>query len=497
MQLLSFKNERFWAVIFLLLLSYFTYVHNFWNPAALFWDENYHIASAQKYLNGTFFMEPHPPLGKLMIAAGEAIFHPNAETNQFIGTDYATNPPAGFSFFGFRFFPVMFAWMTVPLVFGIFWMITRNTVWSVLLSFLYVFDNALIVHNRSAMLESTMLFFSALTILSFLLVLSNQDTKKQFTWYSLLFGFAFACALATKAFALLFILLVPVVCYALWPNIKKMWSFVWKAGLMFALVYVGIWHIHFTLAKTIQPSLPDAGYYQASPEYKAIIDAGKTSSLFAIPVMLRDSTKFVSHYERGVPRLDLCKADENGSPWFMWPFGARTINYRWETPDSTAYRYLYLVPNPVGWGLGLLGVVLTGVFLLSYVFHPDSIRLKQPFLLLTFGGLYASYMIAVSRIDRVMYLYHYFLPLLFSFILFGLVFNELQYLGRWKLTESRKTTLLLTIGVLIFASFQFYRPFSFYELMGDKAVERRDLLQIWDLKCVNCPTESPLVVPKA
>jgi dolichyl-phosphate-mannose--protein O-mannosyl transferase len=48
-----------------------TYFHNYSYPPSLFWDENYHIASAEKYIQGVFFMEPHPPLGKLLIAAGE------------------------------------------------------------------------------------------------------------------------------------------------------------------------------------------------------------------------------------------------------------------------------------------------------------------------------------------------------------------------------------------------------------------------------------------
>ena len=84
-----------------LLLSYFTYVHNYASPAALFWDENYHIASAQKYLNGVFFMEPHPPLGKLLIAWGEKLLNENPVDNQFIATDYGKTLPNGFSFYGF------------------------------------------------------------------------------------------------------------------------------------------------------------------------------------------------------------------------------------------------------------------------------------------------------------------------------------------------------------------------------------------------------------
>ena len=112
------RNPSFSMVLgLLLLISYFTYVHGYHKPAAFFWDENYHIASAQKYLNGVFFMEPHPPLGKLLIAAGEALVQPeeNGAADQFIGTDYAKDPPPHFSFAGYRLVPVLLAWRTVPL----------------------------------------------------------------------------------------------------------------------------------------------------------------------------------------------------------------------------------------------------------------------------------------------------------------------------------------------------------------------------------------------
>ncbi len=487
-------REQSLAVLFLLVLSYFTFVHNFWNPAALFWDENYHIASAQKYINGVYFMEPHPPLGKLMIAAGEVLLDRNPLDNQFIGTDYATNPPEKFSFLGYRFFPVMLAWLTVPLLFGVFYIITKNTLWSVLLSFLYVFDNALIVHSRSAMLESTMVFFSVLTILGFLLLRENKDNPKKLRNASILFGASFAAALATKAFALLFVMLIPFALYFLWPNLKKCWKFLWIGALSFAIVYCGIWQIHFSRGTRIEPSLPDAGYYQASPEYKEILAQGETSSPFSFPTMLRDSLKFVSHYQKGVPRLDLAKPDENGSPWYLWPIGARTINYRWETPDGNAYRYLYLQSNPVVWGLGFLGVILSFSLLAGSVFN--GIKLKQPFLLVTFFTLYVCYMAAVSRIDRVMYLYHYFLPLIFSFILFGLAFVEIQQFANRKITDERKTNVLLALGVLMFFAFQFFRAFTYYELIGDKAFARRQWLRTWELRCVHCTQDSPTVVPR-
>ena len=479
-------------------LSGLTYFLHYQFPARVFWDENYHIASAQKYINGVFFMEQHPPLGKLLIAAGEKLLHPNAKTDQYIDTDYAQDFPEGFSFSGYRLFPALFGWATGIVIFFIFILILGNRLQAALLSLLYIFDNALIVHSRGAMLEPPFLFFSALTILAFLIVLRalhEPRSSRNLLWGSALFGMSLGLIAVTKLLGLVLILFVPAILWKLRKNFSKMGRFLGIAALSFLIPYVAVWQMHFTLGKTIRPLLPDQGYYQASPKAKNILAQGKQQSPLAFPVMLRDALNFVGHYNNGVPRLDLCKADENGSPFFLWPFGARTIDYRWETLYGSEYRYLYLQSNPVGWAVGLAGVVLSATLLLASVFFPREVKLPDRFLLSTMLGLYIAYMVAIARIDRVLYLYHYFLPLIFSFLIFAIAFKQIRFLGPLVLTERRKTLMLGVLGVFLFLSFQFYRPFTYYEPLSKEAFQKRSLLELWELHCVGCDRNSPLVVP--
>lgn len=485
-----FTWETLFFLAFVLLISYFTYVFRYTEPQALFWDENYFVASAQKYLNGTFFMEPHPPLGKLLIALGEKIVDANPVDDQFTATDYASTPPEDFSFKGYRLFPVLFGWLCAPLVFLIFLILTRRHLFALPLSFLYLFDNALIVHSRGTMLDSTMLFFVLLTIASFLLLQEWRYVPQRFFTVSALLGLSLAGAATTKVLGLIVLLLIPALFFSLWPDWRIFIRSIGIAGIAFCILYIGVWHTHFSLASTINQKLPDEGYYQASQEYKTILSEGRNSSPLAFPVMLRDSWNFLSHYETGVPKLDLCKADENGSPYFFWPFGARSINYRWETPDSTQYRYLYLQSNPVIWSVGLLGIILSGSLLFCSIL--TSIKLRQRLLLLTFLGMYLAYMFVMSQLDRVMYLYHYFIPLLLSFFLFGLAFVEIRRLGRWLLDDRRKVFILCSLGFLAFLSFQFYRPLTYYEPLTDGELQRRSILRLWDLHCVNCEKEHTL-----
>lgn len=475
--------------IAIVILSYFTYVHHYTTPPALYWDENYHIASAQKYLNNVYFMEQHPPLGKLLIALGEKLVDANDVDNQFLGTDYAQTLPAGFSFAGYRLFPVLFAWIAAPMLYLIFLMITRSSLSAFFLSFLYVFDNALIVHGRAAMLDAIMLTLCITMILLHFLILRWQDKKNLFPLSSLLFGVTFGLLLTTKVLGLIMVLLVPVILWELRNHWSKVAQFLALSLAGFLIAYIAVWQVHFSLGKTVVSTLPDNGYYQASQEYKDLIVAGKTN----FKVMLRDSLAFVKHYNGGVPQLDLTKPDENGSPFFFWPVGARSISYRWETPDGHSYQYLYLQVNPAVWILSLIGIFLGAALLACSQLVPMKEPLPYRKELLIWFSFYASYMIAVSQIHRVMYLYHYFLPLSFSFILFAYVFMSLKQLGVLKLTEERKRWLLLGMGAFIFFGFQFYRPLSYYEPLTDAQFERRAIFPLWELHCVNCPRDSLLV----
>ncbi len=490
-----------WPALLIAVAAYFTYVHRYWHPPYLFWDENYHVASAQRYLHGTFFMEPHPPLGKLVIALGEAIVEPeaNGTDDQFVGIEHAPETPEGFSFAGYRLLPTLFAWLVAPLLYGVFWLLLRDRTSAGLLSSLYVFDNAIIVHSRSAMLEPVLEFFVLAMILLFLLLLEWRDRRLRFSIGSFAFGACLGGAVTTKLTGLVMILLfVPIV----WKlvrapqGLRRVGGLVFWSALGFVMVFCVVWQIHFSLARNVDEALPEKGFYQASQGYRQVLERGESGSIRHFPTMLRDSLAFIDHYQQGVPKLDLCKEGENGSPWFLWPIGARAINYRWETPGGDAsapYYYLYLQSNPVAWLLGLTGVVLAGTMLIGSLVLPLRHPLERRFLLTAFFGLWLGYMVAISRLDRVMYLYHYFLPLLFSFILFGLVVFEIRRIGRWKIGNRLHRIVLVLCAIVVVGAFVFYRPLTYYQPITDAQFQRRSLIRLWDLHCVRCDSTSPLV----
>lgn len=482
-------------LLFVILTSFFTYVYRYNYPESPFWDEPYHVASAQKYLNNTYFMEQHPPLGKLLIALGEKITDSNPKDDQFIDTDYAKDFPEGFSFTGYRLMPTLLAWLTAPVFFLIFLLITRSAPLSALLSFFYIFDNAEIVHSRAAMVDSPLTFFGLLTVLCFLAIRKHRSSNAAVFGLSILLGAAFGAVMGTKVVGLIFIIPVIAVFLSLIQERQKMLISILLTLCSFTVVYAGIWQIHFSLGTTVNTKLNNDGYYQASEEYKQILSDKKTSSVRSFPVMLRDSLKYVTFYNKGVPRLDLCKPDENGSPSYLWPLGGRTINYRWERADNDMTRYMYLVPNPAGWFLAFAGLIMSVIIFLGPYLLEVKKDIEYRFEMGVILSMYFGYMLTISLLGRVMYLYHYFVPLSLSFILFGFVLLNVTRIWRLKLGDPAKLTLMTFLGLLIFASYQIYRPFSYYSPLSDEGVTKRAFFGPWELHCVDCEKLSPVAVP--
>ena len=491
-----FSKKRNILIIYsviVLIVSYFTYFKNYDYPPSVFWDENYHIASAQKYLTGVMFMETHPPLGKLFIALGEYIIHPNDNISQnellkFTQTDYIKDFPAGYSFAGVRLFSALFAWLSAIVFFYILYFVSKNPHTSLLFSSLYIFENALITHSRAAMLEGSHLFFILLAVLYFAYLAQKLSKKTLFNYFVL--GILVGLAISIKATGAITAFLFPFLFFTDYKyqgstlilkrtlDIAK--KFISK-GLFFTIGSVAIfslvWYIHFSLGKVAT----DDKYYKASDKYKNIMSQGITSDPKYFPAMMKDNLAFMANYNKGVPKLDVCKPDENGSYPLAWLVGDKSINYRWEK-SGDGVRYMYLQANPITWFLGLSGIILSLILTIGRIVFKTPVKNKNLFYLITaFATLYIIYMAIMLRIERVMYLYHYFIPLIFSFVLAYLAFN---YIFEDKIAnKSKKLYLGLIILVVIIAgTYKFFSPLSYYQPLTTEQFEKRIWFDFWKLK---------------
>ena len=479
---MAVEKPLVWIYGFLVLvIAYTTYFHNYSNPAKVFWDENYHISSAQKYIDGVMYKEPHPPLGKLLIALSEAVLKPNKniDTSSFSKTDYIKVFPEGYSFSAVRLPSTLFAMLSALVFYLILYSFSSNSHISFLFSSMYLFENALIVHSRSAMLEGIQIFFILMAILSFSRMRTSLNIKS-YAWLGVWIGLG----VAVKLNALIMILLLGFLFFYEYRDSEKLESVKrWFIGSLTSVsaiivVFVSVFYLHISLGKT----MPSHKNYEASQMYKDIIKEGDSSNIKYLVPLIVENLAFTASYSKNVPKFNPCKVGENGSLFSTWPFLNKSINYRWEK-DNGKIKYLYLMGNPIIWFGVFIGILLSFVLVVAKIVFGLKVE-KEAFIpIALFVTLYLSYMIVMFKIERVMYLYHYFLPLIFamfaSFLLLIYLFkNQVDNFGK-NIIFSLAVIALVAQVVYVY---YFFAPLSYYESLSAQDFHMREWFGFWQLK---------------
>lgn len=468
------------------------------DPPHLFWDENYHVTSAQRYIEGIAHMEPHPPLGLMLIAAGEAWYGANqgidkhvlVRDKQIKGDDL----PAGFSFAGMRLMPSLFAAFAALMFYGLMYEITQHRLQALLLSSLYLFENAFVVHFRATHLDSFQMFFCIAALWQFVR-LWNKPLPLHWAHYA---GLGALCALA------LMIKVNAIFLYALFialyfkdagaqdKNHPPLWAvdFAVKSGaavIATLLVVFATFYVHASLTRKLPDGGTSAGRQDLanmSAEYRTYLEQHRPLTPRIVAIIARDYFAFMDKDHKGVPKLNPKKPGENGSHPLHWPFHDRNINYRWDALDGKT-SYVELVGNQLTWYLGTTCVFisLAMVFAHRLLRKPLQGRSATYHLIEIFIGLYVIFMLMNLWLiaQRVMYLYHYFLGLLISYVLIALLW---QYACEVNATLARHRIKIMSAAVgAIFLSFVFFLPLSNHWPLTKEQCERRN---IWISHIVDC-----------
>lgn len=481
--------------LLLLIAALSVYGTRYWEPASLFWDENYHVASAQKEIDGVLYMETHPPLGKMLIGLGEVLVGANRglDTSQLLTRDHINNAnlPAGYHYAGVRLASVASMVLAVLLLYGILRRLLRNRFAATAFASLLVFDNALVVHNRSAMLEGIQIAFVLLVLHAFVRIVdSGRPIRlRHYATLGALIGLTAAVKLNAAVLLLLFVGLFGV---DQWQALReRRWLAIlhrFMTSVPVAVIAVGIafaavFYVHIARVETIAGNR----VYKASADYQQHIRNGTTWTPSGFAIGFRDHLRNILEYSDGVPRLDVCKPGENGSHASGWPLGKKSINYRWNkvTIDGQVrVSYTYLLANPLVWLPVLLGIVLSLGLAISRFVYGNPVRDERLFrwIMLT-TSLYVGYMVAILQVDRVMYLYHYLLPLVFGVVNLALVH---AYLFADGLRERRLHTLanLVAFVVIVAATFAFFAPLTYGIPITTEQFELRQWFGLWKLEPV-------------
>lgn len=465
-------------ILLLLLLPTTLIFYNLGQPKQWVYDEMFRVTSAQKYLNGIFFLENHPPLGKLLIALGKYLYDPNV-TQEYIDVDRIEKDlPGNFEITGFRVAPALFGVFVPLLIYFLILKITNDRNFGIAGALLLTFDNFYLILSRIAMLDVFLLVFILLALLLFFDLYLRPEKNNGIKFFTL--GLMIACAMAVKDTGAILLLPVGLLLFRYKSFGDSMVKIISRFAVLLitvVIVYLGIWQIHFSVARR-----PIVGNdYGISPSYQALLRGDYRGNFFS-RFYIQFSEAFIYHvnYSKSVAPLNLADPQEIGSPWYYWPLGGKAINTRWFTSDYKHYSYIYLFGNPFSWLFSLLGVILGSATVLSDIsFHfLKRDRYQQTLYILVL--LYWAYMFPFWFVRRATYIHHYF-P---AFIIGLLIMILFLYLSAG--THRYIRYLLLAMVVVTVAAFWFYKPFVYFEPLTQQQFQLRNLWPLWQLKCIGC-----------
>lgn len=153
---------------------------------------------ASYYLERTYFFDVHPPFGKLLFALmGWFVGYDGHFHFENIGDSYITNKVP---YVAFRAMPALMGALTVPVVFTIMWESGYVLPACILSASIVLFDNAHIGQTRLILLDATLVFAMACSILCYIKFYKERHAPFGRKWWKwlLLTGFALSCVTSTK-----------------------------------------------------------------------------------------------------------------------------------------------------------------------------------------------------------------------------------------------------------------------------------------------------------
>lgn len=357
------------------------------------------------------FFDIHPPVGKLFIAGGAYVARYNGQFSfDHIGQLY-TNVPIT----ALRIVPALVGSLLSIIVMVLLRQAGTSYAIAILGGFAIALENALIVEARFILTDSILL--AALFGCIAFAIAALQTKHVAYSWYfSCIAGILAGVAVGTKFTGALAIALG--FCMFLFRAIRggHKEAIAWTGKIILfvvsaLLVYLISWMLHFSLL-----TLPGSG------DVWGVTTGSYWQDLLHV------------HQQMLSANYNLSATHPYGSAWWTWPFMARSVFY-WQGNDS----FIYFLGNPVVWW-GSIVLFICGVV----YFLPKTNRVPWVFLI----GYVVSF-VPLMRVPRVLFLYHYLTPLLFS-LLFGMcVLDQLPH--RWK-PRSMLCSLILMIAGFLFIS---------------------------------------------
>jgi dolichyl-phosphate-mannose-protein mannosyltransferase len=339
--------------------------------AQTYFDEIYFVRSAEQYLNLQVPYEwTHPPLGKLIIASGIAVF--------------------GYDPFGWRIMGVIFAMLMIPLIYVLGKKLFGTWIGGFASAFLLTFDFMHFTMARMATVDTYVVFFSLASQLFFLIYLKDvlKDGWQAPVQPLLLAILFFALGFSTKWLVL--------------------YGFAAQLAILAAL--------RLKEVSKLKKGLADKIYAFTDHPFSVIIGfllvALLVYFLTYIPDILAGrSLVEVLGLQGGMVNYHatLTATHPFSSAWWMWPLMMKPLWLYVSTLPNNITSTITLLGNPLVWWVGFACIISISIFTLIKILKASSKRFDNVgfpaiFIIIFFFFQWVPYML----ISRVTFIYHFY-----------------------------------------------------------------------------------------
>ena len=457
-----------YAILILLLLGFATRFAWIWYPPNVVWDEQHFCNFTKGYLEGKYFFDIHPPLGKLILLGGLKTF--GATTKDLdcaIGNAY----PKDYPYVASRIFPATAGSLLPAIIYGVGNALSLSPAASFFAAAFVLLDNATFADSHFGLIDIFVPFFGFLALLFFLR--HRKQEPYGGAWWAWLLGAAVSAALTIgikwTGGGMLLVMGVATVMEAV--NRKSFMLLLARAGVFgaaVAAVYALLFAVHFKL-------LPLSGPGDAFMSERFRVSLSGTTE--QQKKELKPLPFFEKLIEVNKKMFNVNAAQDlkhqDSSRFYEWPVGRRRIYFWVDKLDGM--KRIFLLANPVVWLFGTItfyGSILYVVFrrkaLQALVQKNAQWRERLYALEILLLAYFANYLPFIA-ISRAMFLYHYFSSLIASlligsFIVFDLVpaLEQAPPKTKTKLPAPREHRYAYWILIVIcVAAFILFSPLSY------------------------------------
>ena len=505
------SNPRSWPPVRVLGLG-----HPYQAPNGYIFDEVYFAQDACKDLVGMDYLDPEPPLAKLVIAAGIVVagtwmHYDQGHTVPAGKTCEAEGTLPGFGTWGWRLASLVFGTALVPLMYVIALRMWPDRFFATSAALLMTFDGMSFVQSRIAMIDAVAL---ALLLLAYWVFHLHRDarTTKRWWWTLTALGVTLGMSVAAKWTTLAALGTMVVVLVAGWLLTKvrmdtpgrdwglgsEAWRRVSQVGprdrfvrayiyLVFLVVIPGVVYTvsYFRYNSIPHCSTAAAGGLEVpstcpadSPPPPALrlgkvgpiwIPTGLDPGSYIHQMVVHDQWSFDYH-------AHLTATHTYGSAWYSWPFLLRPVAYYYQdnlglaTGSKQPLRAeVFNLGNPAIWWASIPALIYCGIFAVRRRSYAPAV------IVLAFLAAWLPF----SRVTRVMFLYHMFGGLPFMILALSFALARLRQarirlsLGSATLPVLEGRHLAMAYLLLILLIFAFFYPvWTALPITGDQWTQR-------------------------